>query len=387
MRGPLHLQVQLALIICAAVAAVFAGCTDLKSVAAPDGGARADDTLPRLTEPGSSASNASPGPQPENESLDASADARRGSKPETGSAEPHRVRVLATAQTDISGIYSDGKELFFTVEDGSASVRAVKLDGSGLRTVAAFHSAEGYNPFVGEITEVLGKIAWSNVSGGVFLIDKAGAKRELLSGDEAEAPLATDGKTLFFANHDSERRLQSLGAGAQRVTHAKYVIRPTAIAVDGDSIFWSERGPLASANGGIKTLKRNAPAGAEPQALYKDGPDWEGSGLALSATHVFFAEAAKRRVARVPKVGGAAIVVADSLPNPVAVRIEGGDLFVLDAGLGKRDGALYRLSLTEVSARPTLLATGLGQPLSLVVDAAEIYIACAGTGEVVAVQR
>ncbi len=292
------------------------------------------------------------------------------------------VRILATGQVKIHSLYTDGREVFFTLEDGKASIRAVKPDGSALRTVAPFDINEGFNPFVGELAAFEGKLAWTSVSGGLFVIDKQGLDRRRRVSTEGEYPLATDATSAVFVAHGSNRSLISLSVGADfPVVLATYVIRPLSIALDAERVFWSERGPSGLAKGGIKSIARTPGLETEASVLYREGPDWDGGSIALTSTDVFFAEPAKQRVVKVSKVGGAALVVAESLPRPVAVAVRGTELFILDNGMGKADGALYRMPIGPGAARPSRIASGLGQPTSLLVDETNVYIACTGSGE------
>jgi hypothetical protein len=310
-------------------------------------------------------------------------------KPDAASADAgplRQVRVLATNQPKIFGLYGDPQDIFFTVEGGDASVRAFKRTTTTVRNVASFNINEGHNPFIGEIGALGGGLAWTNFSSGLFTINKDGTNRLRAVTGEAPEPLATDGSTAYFTQKGTEYPLVAFTVGDARpaMLH-KYVISPLSIALDSTHVYWSERGPLAASGGGVKRKARNALVTAPLDKLYDGGPDWAGAGITLSSTDVYFAEPARRRVAKVSKVGGPALVVADSLAYPIVVRIFGAYLYILDAGANRNDGAVYQVPIAGGSA--IKIASGLGQPQGMLVEDKDIFVACTGSGELVAITR
>jgi hypothetical protein len=308
-------------------------------------------------------------------------------RPDAG-ATKWPVSVLATAQTKIYGLAFDGSEVFFTTEDGMASVRAVQPSPLAVRTVAPFNINDGFNVGVGELALVQNQAYWTNLSGGLFRIGKSGPPRVRAVPSESYRPLARSGAELFYVDR-SNYYLFSYVAGAATATRRgkDYIISPRSIEVDATTIYWAEAGPLAAKAGGIKSIARTATDATPATVLYSDGPDWFAGGIALTANDVFFAEPGKARVAKVAKSGGPALVVAESLVRPISVRIDGDNLFILDAGRAMNDGAVYVMSHTRSDARPALVASGLGQPQNFIVDTKHIYVACTGAGELVSVKR
>jgi hypothetical protein len=313
-------------------------------------------------------------------------DAVSDAKAPVDAAKGRVVSVLASGQTGIRGLALVGDELFFGLGDAAAAVRAIKVNGTGLRPLAGVPDGGTVN--VADVALFGDRVAWTNTSDGLFHVARMGTPGTARVSGGVMAPLAShDDELFFFANFNQDHSLRSYKlSDTNSVERIKFVISPIGVVADATTIYWTERGPLAVAGGGVKSLPRSAPPGTKATVLFSGGADWEGGRLALGTNDVFFAEPGKGRVGRVPKAGGTATVAMSSLKYPYTVLIDGDDVFVLDIGEQTNDGALYRGSVA--SAGPAeLLASGLGQPTRMVLDKNSVYVACTGSGDLLAVSR
>ena len=128
----------------------------------------------------------------------------------------------------------------------------------------------------------------------------------------------------------------------------------SALALDGDSIFWgTQDGRVRARDGaGVVTLA------TESDAI---------SSVAVDGTYVYYALTGSIR--RVPRAGGAPTDVISSAGQPFALTPRGADLFWIDYGAGIAAGSVHR--------NETKIITELDTPSGLAVDGSRVFVGCA----------
>ncbi len=134
----------------------------------------------------------------------------------------------------------------------------------------------------------------------------------------------------------------------------------TALAVDGDTVFWG------TTDGSVQ---RHDSAGTSVLSTVK-GPI---SSVAFDAANVYFTTLGILH--RVPRAGGATVDVAINIGQVFALSVDSGTAFMIDYGSGTFDGRVLRIDSDGVV---TPLATGLDVPTGLAIDAQNVYAAAKG---------
>jgi hypothetical protein len=132
----------------------------------------------------------------------------------------------------------------------------------------------------------------------------------------------------------------------------------TALAVDGDTVFWG------TTDGRVQ---RHDASGAQVLAQEASSID----SVAFAADTVYYTTRGALRA--VPAAGGPAVVVADQLGQPFALSVDQGVAFLLDRGDGIGAGRALRV---EGDGTVIPLVVGLDLPTGLAVDASSVYVAC-----------
>ena len=146
--------------------------------------------------------------------------------------------------------------------------------------------------------------------------------------------------------------------------------RPTAIALDGTSIYWVEH------DGGT-VMRADRGTGLNPKLLF---PASEGAwpfDLAVAGGAVYFVDDHAVDVRRVPAGGGAATIVASGESASQGIAVAGSTVFFSATGQG--DGVLWSAPL-DGSAKATAFAELQEDPVGVAVDGANVYwVACGDT--------
>ena len=132
----------------------------------------------------------------------------------------------------------------------------------------------------------------------------------------------------------------------------------TALAVDGDTVFWG------TIDG--RVLRHDA-SGTVTLATETSTID----AMSVDASRVYYGMVGFLRA--VPRAGGAVTTIADKMGQPVALTVDQGTAFLLDRGAGITAGRALRV---ELDGTVTPLLTGLDVPSGLAVDATNVYVAC-----------
>jgi hypothetical protein len=167
------------------------------------------------------------------------------------------------------------------------------------------------------------------------------------------------------ASLDAPRCVPGGTSALEPVTVACGQGAPARIGVDEDNVYWAVQRKDAI------VLKAPLAGGATVPLVFDDVP---AVGLAVGVRFIFYTQPAAGRVMRVPKVGGAPVVLATKLDTPLFLAID------LDAdipalywtGGTNDDGYVMRLALLE-GATPTVLIDGQPRPRAIAVRDGFVY--------------
>ena len=133
----------------------------------------------------------------------------------------------------------------------------------------------------------------------------------------------------------------------------------TALALDGDDVFWGTTDGLVEKrdSGGTGVLA------SEASSI---------DAVAIDATRVYYTTTGVLHA--VPRAGGPATVIATKLGQPFALTLDSstGSFFVLDYGAGITAGRVLRI---EMDGTLSELLNGLDVPTGLTVDATSVFVA------------
>lgn len=173
-------------------------------------------------------------------------------------------------------------------------------------------------------------------AGVVTRVGKDGsAKTVLARGLEWPNGIAVDDAAVYWAeggNGDGSAEPDGrVGARVMRLDKGSGVVLPLAIrqrnpesvAVDATHLYWTNSGGAAGLSGGVMRVLKT---GGTPQILAKAEDaipaTYPSSGIALSATDVFWTSTKSGRVMAVPKLGGAPREVSLELEGPLSVATD-----------------------------------------------------------------
>lgn len=264
------------------------------------------------------------------------------------------VTVLALAPgSQPLGLFVDAENVYFT-QFGTGEVMQAKLDGSSLVTLStgepspvAVQAAGGYVYWVsyadigvarrtpiggGEITDLASApgarelfvgsehVWWTGEPDDLWRapVDglPQGMEPDLLSANTLPNGLAVDAKNLYWVNR--------LDGGIKRADHAfggEMVLAtgdvPWDVAVDESFVYWTEQGSGEGA-GAVRRASKLDGTGAVLLAADVTGP----RGMAIDATHVYWANKEDGTIKAVPLAGGPVTVLAAGQLQPANVAVD-----------------------------------------------------------------
>lgn len=255
------------------------------------------------------------------------------------------------------------------------------------RELGAFSAPAGSDAF--EALELVDVTASSVIATTTHFSDFAGgmtAPAELASGEKYPRRVAAKGGYAYFTDAGSSASPASNGnagfvvraplAGGAVEVLTPEIDDPFDVAVDGANAYFTSGGHGAGPSGGEtgSAVYAVALAGGAPtklaDALYAQG-------IAVDATHVYYADADAGELRRVPIAGGASELVVAGVGVVEALAVDETHVFFASKSAGIV-GSVEKAG----AAAFTTLADGQTTPVSLSVDAEHVYWANEDGGEI-----
>ena len=139
----------------------------------------------------------------------------------------------------------------------------------------------------------------------------------LLSLNALSNGITADQDMVYWVNRlDGTVKKANLTLGSEQVLG--FGDQPWDVAIDGTSIYWTERGS-APGVGRVMQASKSDGSGLKEIALTQDGP----RGIAIDDTHIYWANQEEGAVRRAPIGGGAVELLASEQEKPVNVAVDG----------------------------------------------------------------
>lgn len=152
----------------------------------------------------------------------------------------------------------------------------------------------------------------------------------------------------------------AIGGGAP-VAVAKGLVQPSSLQIDASAAYWIAYGDQA----GIHKVPL---AGGPTTQLVSSSTPMPIQRLALDATHVYFSDVADGSVKKVDKGGGPTVTVHAGLSGPTDLAIDELGVYVIESG---DSGAIVRLPLD--GGAPVTLASAQPDPRGLLLTETHVY--------------
>jgi hypothetical protein len=284
-------------------------------------------------------------------------------------------RTIASNQVQPWNVAVDASRVYWTNKGrqrkGEGAVYSAAKDGSALRTLAK------------DVSSPFGiAVANENVFYSCAVPEDPciGDVDSVFSNQILKEPwaIAVDEETLFWTDLGTREvlagPLTNVGAhphfaGTHTVV-AKTEGRPVGLAIDASHIYWAVDQP-----GTVARVRKDG--GAVETLAHGDKP----VGLALDATHAYWSEWGSGRIAKVPKSGGEVVVLASDQKGARAIAVDDARVYFTHAPSGtirsvpKNGGAVFTH------------ASGQKQPYALAIDGTTIYWADYAAGTVMAIAK
>jgi beta-lactamase regulating signal transducer with metallopeptidase domain len=294
--------------------------------------------------------------------------------------------LIADGQGRPGGIATDETHVYWTNFEGGSLMRAPLGGGSPTTLIAGQHGPQSL--VVGS-----GQIYWTNFEDGtVMRMPLSEAEPALLaSGQDHPSGVAIDSTNLYWVTNDGSVRSVPLAGGEPTTLSTGIESFPAAarsIAVDASYVYWTEGGDLSVSNGRIM----RAPLAGGPALVLARDQD-SPCRLAVDSESVFWTNLgtlANRlidgTVMKVPREGGTPIVLASGQLQPLGIALDGGNLYWTRAPIEEvSQGIVMRMSLS--GGKPTVAAWQQHRPSSIVASAGGVYWTNGGDGSVRTLSR
>jgi hypothetical protein len=276
--------------------------------------------------------------------------------------------VLALGQPNPEALVITASAVYWT-NLGDGTVAMVSLDGGSPRVIASGQSPRG-------LATDGQSLYWTNVSGGTIARSSlsGGPVDTIASGLGSPYDLAVSGS--FFAWVDREESGSVTYETADRtmgVLLATAQKRPTALALDGDLVWFLDEGSTTSSftDGQLARVSRTTLT-LEPLETSLQHP----RGLAVESGVAYFTVFGSGAVMR-RGGSGAASTIASSQFQPAAIAVGGGIVYWVNEYEG---GAVMQVS--KDGGPPKILAPGQHVPHAIAVDDKSIVWASTGDGKI-----
>jgi hypothetical protein len=289
--------------------------------------------------------------------------------------------TLISGEVPLFLLETPGK-LFWT---GSTGVRACVLPGCQ-GSVQTFASGSSLG-----LAATASNLYWTDsIAGSVsacdFSLPTCAIPTSIATATPGASFLVIGATSIFWTERTGNRIMRAdLGGGnAGAVASGGPIQSPTGIAIQASNLYFSNY-DNASAGQGVMTLSTS---GGNP-ASFASGSTVEQ--VLTTASGVFFSINGSKTtndgaIGRCDLDGSNCAAFAPARPFPRGITSDGTSLYWTDFGVAgdaaASNGAVLRCPLTGCGANPTVLASGQGGPLGIVVDSQAIYWANAGTGSI-----
>lgn len=301
--------------------------------------------------------------------------------------------VLAKSQAEPGELTQDRDYLYwsnFGAGTTPGSIASVAKGGGATITLAP--SQDGAWGIVAEGATLY----WSIAPSGSTLALPSHIGKAAVDGSASSTLVSTTGKLrgmaidvgyVYWAGYEANAiyRMSRLPGATTVETVASGgpgVQRPNAIVVDDVAIYWTNEGTPGTsgvgsiaATGSIASIAKGAATGTLPKLLATALA--RPRGIALDAVNVYWTNTGTSSsttdgsVARTPKDGSVAVPVtlASGIGVPRELAVDATSVFFS----AFKDGKIYRVAKTATSATPDVLATGQVSPIGVAVDAKYVY--------------
>ncbi len=145
---------------------------------------------------------------------------------------------------------------------------------------------------------------------------------------------------------------------------------PIGIAIDADHVYWTDW------LGGVSSVSKSGDAYSMLAGGTVFGANDKGGGIAVDADFVYWASPSGGFVAKLPKGGGAAVMLAADQVEPESVVLDDAHVYWTDSGEIGKPGAVMT---TPKAGGPLVMLASGSAPGGLALDATHVYWVDAGT--------
>ncbi len=295
------------------------------------------------------------------------------------------VRV-ASGQAAPWDLVVDGASLYFTNGSGGT---VMKCATSGCGTAPTTLASGQVAPE--RITFDATYVYWTDygtggANGAVRRVKKDATGLFTLSGAQTQPEgIAVDASFVYWATRPTTGAIHNVPLAGGSTTNTTAHTSPTAVSWDGTALFFGDEG------GALARCTPTAGACASTTPLFSAGAGGI-FGVGVDATRVYFATlAANGSVYSATKSNGSNLqTLAGAQAWPVRLATDGVDVVWSTRGVSQgasADGFIMRCAVGGCAGNPVTVASSVGDPHGVAIDAAAIYWANTNDGSIWKVAR